>query len=341
MRKRNIIKISFILIFIVLLSNCKIVFYGIEQGIGQIKIVRKSVPITQILQDTTYADSLKKKLRIVQEARSFAIDSLGLSQSKNYTHMYDQKGKDINWVVFASEKYKIEPFNWKYPVLGKMPYKGYFDYKKAWREAERLRAKGYDVKIRTVAAWSTLGYFRDPILSNSLFTSDGELAELVIHELTHATIYVKGKSQFNENIATFVGFEGAKRFLIQKYGKNSPQYKEYIGVLSDEKKIVNHFIQSAKVLDSLYSSFTSEMTNAQKDSLKAKTIKNIVLQMSEIDFYDKKIPSYYSKNVSGINNAYFALLRTYYMDLSAYDEELQQNNSNLKKYISFAKEKYK
>ncbi len=324
-----------------MLSNCKIVFYGIEQGIGQLKLVNNSVPIEKIMEDSLYADSVKNRLRFVAEVKQYAIDSLGLKKSKNYTTFYDQHGEPIVWIVFAAPKYKMEAYNWKYPVVGKLPYKGYFKKEKAENEASKMREKGFDVRVSTVSAWSTLGYFRDPILSNVLFRSKGELAELIIHELTHATLYVKGEAQFNENLATFIGVNGAKKFLISKYGKNSEEYFEYTGKLEDEEKLASYFLDATKKLDNLYNTFEG-ITDVQKDSLKNEKINEIIISLQDISFFDKEIPSRFLAKKDLINNAFFAIYITYYMDLYQFEEQYKNEfNSNIKEYMLFITEKYK
>lgn len=339
--KNPFVKIVVLILFITLLSNCKIVFYGVEQGVGQIKLVNKAVPIKKIMGDTLYADSIKIRLAFVEEVRQYAIDSLGLKKSKNYTTFYDQHGKPIVWIVYAAPKYKMEVHNWKYPVLGKMPYKGYFKQKKARREANKMKEKGFDVRIGIVSAWSTLGYFKDPILSNVLNRSDGELAELIIHELTHATIYVKGEAQFNENLATFIGVNGSKKFLIYKYGKDSEKYAEYIGELNDHDLITNHFLEATTKLDSLYNTFEGK-TDTQKDSLKTSMIEQTIINLKDIPFFNTEIPDLYWAKKELINNAFFAIYMTYYMDLSQFEEEFKNEyNSNIKEYMDYITSKYK
>jgi len=138
------------------------------------------------LNDPEFPDSLKSKLIIAQKARTYAIKSLGLNQSNNYTKMFDQKGEVLLWNLSACEPYELKPYQWSFPFLGKMPYKGYFKIEEAKKEQEILDSLGYDTRIRPVGGWSTLGILNDPILSNMLRRSDGALADIIIHELTHA-----------------------------------------------------------------------------------------------------------------------------------------------------------
>ncbi len=336
----KILVISTLFVFILLLSNCKMVFYGIGQGVGQIKIIVKAKPIEKLLKDTSVSDSLKEKLLLVQAIKKYAEDSLGLKPSKNYNTLYDQHGKDILWVVTAAGKYSVQPYMWKFPVVGEVPYKGYFKIEKAEKEAMKMKNDGYDVRIGTVSAWSTLGFFRDPILSGMLKRSEGMIARLIIHELTHSTLFVKGNSEFNENLATFVGNQGAKQYLIDKYGKNSKEYLGYLGEINDIELFSNYVLHSAKLLDSLYQSFTIE-PEIKKDAPKKAMIKQIVANIDTIKFYNKHNFSTFKKTENLPNNAFFAGYITYHKQQSDLEKEfIEKFKGNFKEYLNFLKKKY-
>jgi len=333
---RRAVLLFFLLIFTLLLANCKIVFYGVEQGIGQLKIVHNSVLIDEVLNNPNAPDSLKERLRLVQDVKNYAIDSLGLKPSKNFNTVYDQKGEPIVWIIYAAPRYEMLVHEWHFPVIGDLPYIGYFDKKEALAEAKKMNDKGFDTRVGTVTAWSTLGYFQDPILSNALFQSVGDVAELVIHELTHATLFVKGKAQFNENLATFVGETGAKKYLISKFGENSKEYLDYIGAMKDSKKIAKHILLGSKQLDSLYKSFSIDLDTIQKNKLKKAMISKIINNMDTIDLYDTIIPQNFKSKVDKINNAYFAGYITYYEKQNEFDDEYFKTYSpDLKSYIRF------
>ena len=337
----KVLSISILLVFILLLSNCKLVFYGIGQGVGQMKIIWKAKPIEKVMKDPNVSDSLKQKLLLVQSIKKYAEDTLGLNSSKNYNTLYDQHGEDILWVVTAAPKYSVEPYLWKFPVVGAVPYKGYFKLEKAEKEALKMKEQGYDVRIGTVSAWSTLGFFKDPILSGMLDRSEGMIARLIIHELTHSTLYVKGNSEFNENLATFVGNQGSKQYLIDKYGENSKQYKDYLGELNDIELFSNFVLRGAKQLDSLYQSFTNE-TEAPKDSLKTAMIKQIVANIDTVHFYNKHNFSRFKNPDNLPNNAFFAGYITYHKQQSDLEKEfIEKFNRNFEEYLAYLKKKYK
>ncbi len=339
--KKQVIFSIIILSFIFFLSNCGIIFYGIEQGIGQVRIIRNSRPISEVMQDKNFPDSLKKKLLLVEEIKKYAIDSLGINNSENYTTVYDQKGKPLVWIVMASNKYEIKPYKWKYPIVGRLVYKGYFKKKKATKEANRLNNKDFDTRIATVSAWSTLGYFKDPILSNMLLRKEGELARLIIHELTHATLYIKGNTQYNENLASFVGDEGAKRFLIFKFGKNSKEYKEYIDELSDIHMFSEHILRACNELSKLYITFDEKMSVKTKDSLKYDKIESIMLALDTIKFNNYDSFTHLQQKNKLPNNTFFVSYVTYHKNINIFEKEfVEKFNSNFKKYLNFLKNKY-
>src|SRR6185436_1104168 len=217
--------------------NWSLLKYAAAQGIGQMKIILNARPVSEFIGDPSFPDSLKSKLLLIQRARRYAIDSLGLNDTDNYTTMYDQQGKELMWVVLACEPFRLVEKRWDFPIIGSVPYKGYFEREKAIREREELEKENWDVSIRNPGGWSTLGWFTDPILSGMLRRSDGDLSSLIIHEMVHATIYVKDSSDFNENLASFIGDRGAEEFLAKTYGDSSKEYREYLFQDTDYRKL--------------------------------------------------------------------------------------------------------
>ena len=198
-----------------------LIYYGYVQGKGQLEIIWNARPVQEYLDDQNTPDSIRQKLLLVNKVKAYAVQELGISPSNNYTSMYDQKGKPLMWVVTASEPFALEPSMWEFPIVGSFPYKGFFDPEMAVAERDRLADEGLDAGIRNAGGWSTLGWLDDPILSEMLKRNEGQLAELIIHELTHFTLFVKDSVQFNENLASFVGKQGAIKFLTVAYGEHS------------------------------------------------------------------------------------------------------------------------
>jgi predicted aminopeptidase len=158
----------------------------------------------------TLSEKQKEGIALINEIKKYSVDRLNYKPTKNFTTIYDQNHAPVLWVITASEKYKIEAFYWKFPIVGKVSYKGFFDKQKAVAAKNELVCKGYDVDLRPVSAWSTLGWFSDPVLSSMLNRSKGHLCNLIFHELFHATYYAKSSVDFNENLASFIAHKATQ-----------------------------------------------------------------------------------------------------------------------------------
>lgn len=317
-----------------------LVSYGYMQAKGQIQILWNTKPVTEVLQDPTLPDSLKQRLQLIGEIKKFAIDSLGLDSSESYTTFYDQKGKPILWVLTACERFQMKPKEWRFPVIGTFAYKGFFDNARAQAEEKAFIDQGFDTQINEVSAWSTLGFFKDPILSSMLYRGEGSLANLIIHEMTHGTLFVKDNLELNENLASFVGDYGAIRFLTAKYGKDSPQLEKYEFRKQYNDALSQHIVRGAHQLDSLYKNFPSSLTTTQKDTLKMATIKHIVISSDTLlgGVIGKKYP-WRGKKLP--NNAFFIGYLTYHSQQNQFQKEFQtQFKGDFRKYLSHLKTKY-
>ncbi len=336
------VKKILIVVFLILLGFClwnwNWIKYGFQQAKGQLEIIINAKPIAEFLSDPNYPDSLKNKLQLTQIVRQFAIDSLGLHNSDNYTKMYDQKGEVLLWNLSAAYPYELKPYYWTYPFLGKMPYKGFFEIEKAKEEAETLKEDGLDVRIRAVGGWSTLGILEDPILSEMLNRSDGALAELIIHELTHATIFIKNEIEFNENLASFIGERGAEQFLISHFGDSSVKHLEYIRSLSDSKKFNKVILSGTQSLDSLYHTFNDSMSIQEKDTLKWRQIRSIRDNLELTPFYNSRYNRVFSKTLP--NNAYFMALKRYHSQEDSISDLYSQSKNDLLLFLTDLKKQH-
>ena len=317
----------------------ELIAYGIGQGLGQLRIIREARPVEEFMKDPNFPDSLKSKLALIAQARRYAIDSLGLNDTDNYKTLYDQKGQELMWVVTACEPFRLKEKRWEFPVVGSVPYKGYFDREKAIKEKEALERDNWDVSIRNPGGWSTLGWFTDPILSGMLRRSDGDLASLIIHEMVHATIYVKDSSDFNENLASFIGDRGAEEFLLKTFGDTARQIREYGNEDGDYRKVAEHMLRATQKLDSLYQTFLESDPIESKKERKQAFIQRIVDAIDTITFSDGRQKSRRRGKLP--NNTYFMSFKTYeskhdYMK----DEWVVKFNSDLHKMINHYKKEY-
>jgi predicted aminopeptidase len=312
--------VSDFILLVAVISCClfsDMVIYGISQGKGQLNIVLHVRQVEEVMKDPLFPDSLKQKLNLIKAVKQFAYDSLGLRPSKNYTTIYDQHGRPVLWTITASEPFLLRPKEWTFPFLGKVSYKGFFNYEKGKREAMALASQGYDVDYGGVSGWSTLGWFKDPILSNMLSRDEGHIADLIIHELTHGTIYRKNSVDFNENLANFIGDKGTERFVKCKYGIASREYKEYVYSKADRKVYNEYILEAAARLDSLYRSFPVGDNLIQKESKKMSLIYAIIDGVGKLSLHHKNSYLAYTREAIDEKNAFFMSFRRYD---SKYDE---------------------
>lgn len=339
-------------LFIVLISiipflifNWESAIYGFRQAKGQLTLIANTKPIEEVLNDKNFPDSLKKQILLIQEIKRFATDSLGLNPSENYTTFYDQHKKPLMFVIVGCEPFELKAKTWDFPIVGTFRYKGHFDEEIAKKELEELKKQGFDTRLGEASAWSTLGYLKDPILSSMLYRSEGQLADLIIHELTHGTLFVKNNLEFNENLADFVGDYGAIRFLESKYGKSSKQLEKYLFSRKYNEAYSQHLLKGVKKLDSLYVSFreNKSLKTETKKALKDTLIKQIMFSTDTLLGSKFKRDSIKKKNLSNNlpNNAYFIGYMTYQSKQNQFEEEFKKNfESDFKKYLRFLKEKY-
>nr|AOE12569.1 aminopeptidase [uncultured bacterium]CCF99913.1 aminopeptidase [uncultured Flavobacteriia bacterium] len=318
-----------------------LIWFGVQQGIGQSKILLNTEEVSDVLNDPATADSVKTKLNFIEEVRRYAQDSLGLNDSENYTSFYDQKGKDLLWVVQACPEFSLEANTWYYGFLGRLPYRGYFDSLRCAKLGKKLWDEGYDVDVSPVEAWSTLGWFRDPILSNMLDKDEGMLARLVIHELTHATLYVESDAEFNENLATFVGDQGTYLFLENRYGRNSEEYQSYSDRMNDLDLFVEAGLAEYERLEALYASFTDDMRVWRKRQLKQVFFQNALKRMKQLPFNKMNRFKMLAQDSITANNTILTGLGLYKKQQNTMDSSFRANyDSDFDLFIAGMKKEY-
>ena len=335
---------SSVVLLLVLLWQRELIGYGIAQARGQLAIVWNARPIEEVMNDPAVADSLKQKIELVQRVRKFAIDSLGVSDSDSYRTLYDQQGKPVLWVVTACEPFSLVDKKWSFPIVGTFSYKGFFDHERAVALQRTLSRQGYDTGIRTVSAWSTLGFLDDPILSGLLFRTEGQVANTIIHELTHATVFIKDDLKFNENVASFVGDQGAKAFLRHEYGETSLPYREYNDYRADRKKYTEHMLRGTLQLDSLYQALTPAIDSATKAQQKQLLIEQILRNADTLSLrsarYQKLLDRLQRPNALP-NNTFFKAFVRYQGQSDSLEHVFEKHfGGDIKEYVAHLKVAY-
>ena len=186
--------------------------YLIRAGWEEGKILLARRPIVELAADPAIATATRAKLALVLEARRFAVDSVRLDAEESFTQFTQLDRDTLVVLVSAARRDRLRVHSWWFPVVGRVPYMGFFDVGDALAEAARLEARGYDTSLLPASAFSTLGWFNDPLLSTTLRADSIDLVDTVIHELLHNSFYAPGEAIFNESFANFVGARGAEWF---------------------------------------------------------------------------------------------------------------------------------
>lgn len=194
-------------------ASCSTFGYYAQAVHGHFALLAAAKPIPTWLDDPAASQDLKERLKRAQKMRAFASHELGLPDNRSYTEYADLKRPAAVWNVFATPELSLRLKNWCYPMFGCAGYRGYFDLADAEKLAAELRAEGYEVNVAPVPAYSTLGWFDDPLLNTFINQGEGELARLIFHELAHQVVYVKDDTAFNESFATAVERVGVRRWL--------------------------------------------------------------------------------------------------------------------------------
>lgn len=235
------------------LSGCS-PFYVMRAAYEEGKILWRREPIAQLVDRPEFDADKQEKLKLVLAVRDYARDALKLDVGGSYSSLSYVDRPDLTYLVLAAPKTELRPYTWWFLIVGHVPYKGYFSKEEAQQEIARLEAEGYDTNLRTSAAFSTLGWFDDPLLSHLLRFDKTALAEVVFHELFHNTLYLKGQGAFNESSANFVGHRAAIEFFKAKYGEASAEYQRALVWWEEEKEFGEFIAGVARTLTALYKS---------------------------------------------------------------------------------------
>ncbi len=227
-------------------------FYVMRAAYEEGKILWRREPINDYLARADLKPDVQEKLRLVLAVRDYARDVLKLNVGGSYSTYSYVDTPDLTYIVMAAPQTELVPYTWWFLIVGRVPYKGFFSREEAQEEAKGLQDKGYDTYIRTSAAFSTLGWFADPLLGHLLRYDKVTLADVVFHELFHNTVYVNGAGAFNESVANFIGHRAAIDFFRQTAGEASPEYNEAVLAWDQEKEFANFLDGVVSTLSELY-----------------------------------------------------------------------------------------
>ncbi|HZR82453.1 MAG TPA: aminopeptidase [Candidatus Binatia bacterium] len=232
--------------------------YVARSAYEEARILWRREPIADVLARPDVDPDTRKKLETLVAARAFARDQLGLDVDGAYATYSNVSEGALLQVVSACERLRLRPYTWWFPIIGSVTYKGYFSEDDAKAEARRLEEAGYDTYVRPSLAFSTLGWFDDPVLSSWLVADRARLVELVIHELLHRTTYLAGETAFNESFANFVGNRGAIAFFTATEGEDAAETEEARATWAAELKSSDHLMRAIAELRALYAAVARE-----------------------------------------------------------------------------------
>jgi predicted aminopeptidase len=302
--------------------------YVLRSAWHQAELLHSRVPLETARQSGRLTPAQVAALDRVQAIKAFGR-RLGLKATRNYESVALGWQRRI-WNVSACEPLAFRSKTWWFPIVGRVPYLGYFDRKQADRAALRLSAKGWDVRVREAGAYSTLGWFRDPILPAMLGWEEFDLAETILHELAHATLWVKGNVAFNESFASFVGEEGAFRYLEAWYSRESP---EYLRARQEQEDLETwRAVQRALFQDLERTYAEGSLDAAAKQERKAALFASLPERVGSAAFHE---PGRFERAVRqrAWNNADLAEFRTYNSSRPAFAALLAQSDGDLLAFI--------
>jgi predicted aminopeptidase len=298
--------------------------YLLQSAQGQLSLMSKREPISGVIDKPGTPAALRAQLKSVTAIRRFASQELGLPDNGSYKKYADIGRPYVVWNVVAAPEFSVEPKRWCFPIVGCVAYRGYFVESRARRFAAGLHAKGFDVVVGGVAAYSTLGHFDDPILSSMVNWDDAELAAIIFHELTHQLLYVPNDASFNEALATTVEEEGVRRWL-EAQGRS--------------KDLSDHLLEHARYLEVI--ALMTETRNGLR-TLYDSGLPPPLMRERKREAFDALRESYAALKVQwggrgpfdawfgqDINNAHLASIATYFACVPGFQRELQAVNGSL------------
>lgn len=315
---------------ILILSSCSSLGYYSQAVGGHLDIMLRARPVERVIDDPREPEAVRNRLRVARDARAFATTQLGLPLNRSYERYVDVGRPAVTWNVTATPALSVQPVEWCYPVAGCVNYRGYFSRDDAQRYAEELRKRGFDVYVSGASAYSTLGWFDDPLLSTMLRRSEAELVATLFHELAHQKLYVRGDSTFNEAFAVAVAEEGVRRWF-----NGSEKYCDYIRAQERLRAVATLLVTTRRQLAALYA---EDIPDAAKLERKRDILASLRVDYARLkeewggyDGFDHWFPA-------DLNNAHLALTATYHELVPGFKALLALEDGDLSRFYETARQ---
>ena len=323
---------------LIALPGCQSLGYYGQAIKGQCGIYFTQRPIKAMLADTNVSAEVKEKLSLVLQLREYAEKELKLKPNGHYLKYADLHRRFVVWNVNAAPELSLEPKRWWYPVVGSLKYRGYFSEKMARKYSAGLEKQGYDVFVGGVEAYSTLGWFRDPVLNTFIHQSDADLAETIFHELSHQRVFAKGDTDFNEAFATAVAEEAVRRWL-QANG-NTNALREYLASQQRTEQFVGIVDQARAELKGIYGDSaegkggSTGPSDAEKREQKRRVIASLKDRYAALKTEWGGYSGFDGWFARPINNAQLNTIATYYDLVPQFRKLIRASNGDLEKFFA-------
>ena len=328
-------------LFIAILLLCLLLFssgcrlsYLFHVAKGQIKLMNGAVPISEALNTEPFTPDQRGRLLLVAQIKAFGEKELGLKKTTNYETVYPHSDQNPIFIVSASARDRFSQKTWWFPIVGDMPYLGFFDLKEAKEERDGLLHEGLDVFVGRAGAYSTLGWFQDPVPINLIEGSTPQLVETLLHEMTHATLYVNGQGAFNEGLAVLVGKVGAFQFFEKTFGQAHPFTRQAEKALADER-LFSRFLNA--LMDELEKVYSLDVGYEEK-LVRREQVFGAYLGKFQALKADLKTCQFVNFGKAPLNNAYLMTVALYHRHFELFEAALERNHGAIREMILFLEE---
>lgn len=302
------LRLSFSFVFfitlIIVLANYNMAVYLCYQAKGQLSVLTHTQPLSKYASNPLLSAHEKANIQLIEKIKNYSVDSLGYLPTQNYTTVFVPKVENTLWVITACKPYEFTTYNWKFPIVGEVSYKGFFNKPLAEKEYNHLVSQGFDVDLRSVSAWSTLGWFNDPLIDNMLRRSKAGLSNLLFHELFHATYYAPSSVNLNENLANFVADKATLRFLKNDTSGSCAWFNNQ----EDYENLSRYMLIKKAYLTDYYKQIQN---NPNRQELKLKAIYNIADSIQYLPLHTPKKFMSRKSEILKFKNAYFVDFQQY------------------------------
>ena len=314
---------------LVLLMSCTHLGYYSQSVWGGAGILTKRQPVAALIEDQQTPANLRERLALALEMREFAVSELGLADNASYRSYSELDRPYVLWNVVASPELSIVPKTWCFLVVGCVAYRGYFSEQRAHAFADRLRREGYDVDVGGVAAYSTIGWFADPLLSTFINQPEPQLAGMLFHELAHQRAFVKGDTTFNESFAMAVEQEGAMRWLAHR---GRPEQIEAYRLTKERQRQFSELVLAHR--ERLAEAFAAEESDEWKRRRKADVLADLETEYEALKLRWDGYAGFDGWFERGLNNARLALVGAYHQLLPAFLSLLRTHDGQFEPFYA-------